>query len=351
MHPFRKLILISLGRADSFEKTPSHGDWHLVFKMARQQTLLGVLFDAVQRLPQDQRPPESIYEEWQELSDKIAGIHQRHEARVRELEAILGRLGLHGCILKGTALSHLYPIPERRMCGDIDVWLKGTHDEILDTLEKAGYHSREILYQECKTDFFEDVEVEVHFHPSKMYHPGHNAKLQRCLEGLSPIRDDVVLTEPDAHFNAIFCMAHMYRHYLEGGIGMRQMLDYYYVLRQLDPADRQPVLSSLRDLGMERFTAAVMFSMQFNFGLEDGYLLCPPDPALGRKLIEDMLTMGNFGRMDKRNRARQGETRLGRFIRKNKRVFANFKYYPGEIIWSPYARIRQFVWRLFKGYL
>ena len=138
MHPFRKLILISLGRADSFEKTPSHGDWHLVFKMARQQTLLGVLFDAVQRLPQDQRPPESIYGEWQELTDKIAGIHQRHEARVRELEAILGRLGLHGCILKGTALSHLYPIPERRMCGDIDVWLKGTHDEILDTLEKYG---------------------------------------------------------------------------------------------------------------------------------------------------------------------------------------------------------------------
>jgi hypothetical protein len=184
-----------------------------------------------------------------------------------------------------------------------------------------------------------------------MYSPRRNARLQRCLERLSPIRDDVALTWPDARFNAVFCMAHMYRHYLEGGLGLRQMMDYYYILRVLPPADRAAVMQDLRQLGMGRFTAAMMMSVQYNFGLEDEYLLCPPDRKLGRKLIEDAISMGNFGVMDKRNRARAGEGRLGRFIRKNKRVFANFKYYPGEIIWSPWARVRQFVWRLFKGYL
>ena len=351
MHPFRKLILISLGRADSFEKTPSHRDWLMLFDMAKQQALLGVLMDGIERLSEDQRPPESIYTSWKHLADRVTEIHQLHEHRVRELAGILEKLGLHGCILKGTGLARLYPIPEHRMCGDIDVWVKGTHDSILTAFDEAGYGIGDILYQECKVGIFDDVVVEVHFHPSKMYSPRRNARLQRCLERLSPIRDDVALTWPDARFNAVFCMAHMYRHYLEGGLGLRQMMDYYYILRVLPPADRAAVMQDLRQLGMGRFTAAMMMSVQYNFGLEDEYLLCPPDRKLGRKLIEDAISMGNFGVMDKRNRARAGEGRLGRFIRKNKRVFANFKYYPGEIIWSPWARVRQFVWRLFKGYL
>ena len=351
MHPFRKLLLISLGRADSFEKTPTHRDWLLMYGMAKQQTLLGVLYNGIERLPADQRPPESIFESGKHLVGMIEEIHARHEHQVRELEAILGKLGLHGCLLKGTSLSRLYPVPARRTCGDIDIWVKGTHDSILETFDKAGYGIWGVLYQECKVDIFEDTIVEVHFHPSKMYNPWHNARLQRWLEENSPIRDDATLTVPDARFNAVFCMAHMFRHYLEGGLGLRQMMDYYYILQVLDPADREPVMQTLDRLGMGRFTAAMMMSLQFNFGLEDEYLLCPPDRKLGRKLIEDSISMGNFGVLDKRNHAKEGEGPVRRFLRKNGRVFSNLKYYPGEVIWSPYARVSQFVWRLFKGYL
>ncbi len=351
MHPFRKLLLISLGRADSFEKTPTHRDWLMMFDMAKKQTLLGVLMEGIERLPLEQRPPDSIYNNWCDLTDKISQIYRLHERRTQELSGILERLHLHGCILKGTGLARLYPIPEHRTCGDIDVWVKGTHDSILKAFDSAGYGIGDILYQECKVGLFKDVVVEVHFHPSKMYSPFRNLHLQRTLEALSPIRDDATLTWPEARFNAIFCMAHMYRHYLEGGLGLRQMMDYYYVLQQLSPEDRGPVMRQLRWLGMGCFTAAMMLSMQFNFGLEDEYLLCAPNRKLGRKLIEDAISMGNFGIMDKRNRPKAGESRFGRFLRKNKRVFSNLKFYPGEVIWSPFARLSQFGWRLFKGFL
>ena len=125
-------------------------------------------------------------------------------------------------------------------------------------------------------------------------------------------------------------MAHMFRHYLEGGLGLRQMMDYYYILQVLDPADRQPVMDTLKRLGMDRFAAALMLSLQYNFGLEDEYLLCPPDRKLGRKLIEDAISMGNFGVLDTRNRAKKGEGPIGRFFRKNGRVFSNLRYYPGD---------------------
>ena len=351
MHPFRNLLLISLGRKSSFEKAPTPQVWKHLYHLAHRQALLGPLNDGILQLPASQMPEEELLKEWDEITAKIARIYHAHEEHVAELDALLTRLGLHACILKGTGLSHLYPNPERRMCGDIDVWIAGKRDAIIKAFDDAGIPIYGIIYQECKAGIFLDTEVEIHFHPSKMYNPFTNARLQRFFERNSPIRDDVTITYPDAKFNAVFCMAHMFRHYLAGGIGMRQMMDYYYILRNLAPADRGPVMKTLKSLGMKRFTASVMASMWFNFGLEEEYFLCPPDKKHGKRLVNDSFNMGNFGVMDKRNRAVEGETRWTRFLRKNKRVFSNLRYYPREVIWYPFARISQFVWRKCNGYL
>ena len=351
MHPFRNLLLIAVGRESAFEQDPTPNVWRKLFEMTRQQALVGVLNEAVHRLPEHQLPPKDILEEWDAQTAKIGRIYHTHEDHVKELGELLGRLGLHGCILKGTGLAHLYPKPERRMCGDIDLWIKGDRDAIIEAFENADYNVYDIIYQECKAGVFLDTEVELHFHPSKMYNPFLNARLQRFFEENSPIRDDDTITYPDAKFNAVFCMAHMFRHYLEGGIGMRQMMDYYYVLRNLSPEDREPVMKTLTRLGMKRFTASVMTCVQFNFGLEDEYLLCPPDRKHGGKLVNDIIAMGNFGVLDKRNYTFDGETKWATFRRKNNRVFSNLRHYPREVIWSPFARVSQFVWRKVKGYL
>lgn len=313
--------------------------------------MVGVLNDAVHRLPEKQMTPSNLLVEWDAQTAKIGRIYHKHEEHVKELEEVLTRLGLHGCILKGTDLAHLYPNPERRMCGDIDLWIKGDRDAIIEAFQNADYPIYDIIYQECKAGVFLDTEVEIHFHPSKMYNPFLNARLQRFFEENSPIREDVAMSYPDAKFNAVFCMAHMFRHYLEGGIGMRQMMDYYYVLKNLSPEDREPVMSTLKRLGMKRFTASVMTCVQYNFGLEDEYLLCPPDRKLGGKLVNDIFAMGNFGVTDMRNYSRNGETKWATFCRKNRRVFSNLSYYPREVIWSPFARVSQYVWRKVKGYL
>lgn len=350
MHPFRNLLLIAVGRKPAFDEDPTPKVWDRLFEMARQQALVGVLNDAVHRLPEHQLPPPEMLKEWDAMTDKIGRIYRLHEDHVKELEELLTRLNIHGCVLKGTGLAQLYPHPEHRMSGDIDLWIKGKRDAIIDAFEEADHPVYDIVYQECKVGVFLDTEVEVHFHPSKMYNPFSNARLQRFFEKYSPIRDDVALTYPDARFNAIFCMAHMFRHYMEGGIGLRQMMDYYYVLRELAPEDRAPVMKTLKRLGMKRFTASVMTCVQFNFGLEDEYLLCAPDKKHGGKLVNDIIVMGNFGMLDPRNYHREGETKWATFLRKNRRVFSNLRHYPREIIWSPFARVSQYVWRLVKGY-
>lgn len=321
-----------------------------MFRMARQQALIGVCYDGICHIPASQRPPENILVAWKQLTEKIADIYHLHLARAGEMEPILSRLGLHGAILKGVALSRLYPAPERRMCGDIDVWVQGTHESILSALE-SEFRTWGVLYQECKVDFFPDVDVEIHFHPGKMYNPFLNARLQRYLEKESPIRPDEVLTLADLRFHAVYCMAHMFHHYLEGGIGLRQMMDYYYLLLHLDPSDREPVMKALKHLGMGRFTAAMMESLRFNFGLEEEFFLCSPDTRLGKKLMDEAINGGNFGMRDRRNLHKKDESRLLRFFRKSSRVLSYFREYPREVIWAPYARLKHFFWRRSKGYL
>ena len=209
MHPFRNLLLISLGRESSFRKDPTPKDWAVMFKMARQQALLGVCYDGVCRVPEHQRPPQDILSAWSRLTERIADIYRLHVRRTQEMIPLLEQLGFHGSILKGTALSRIYPVPERRM-----------------KALRTSWHPYDIVYQECKVNFFPDVEVEIHFHPGKMYNPFLNARLQRYLEKESPIRDDKTLTMPSPRFDAVYCMAHMFHHYLEGGIGLRPHLPY-----------------------------------------------------------------------------------------------------------------------------
>lgn len=351
MHPFRKLLLIFVGKESSFENNPYPRDWIRLYRKAREQALTGILNDAVHRVPEEQLPPEDLLRVWDEDTAKIARVYHNHEDHVAELDALLTRLGLHCCILKGTGLAHLYPNPERRMCGDIDLWIAGNRDAIIEAFEDADIPIHDIIYQECNAGIFLDTAVEIHFHPSKMYNPFLNARLQRFFVQNSPIREDVTITYPDAKFNAVFCMAHMFHHYLEGGIGLRQMMDYYYVLKNLDPKDREPVMKTLKDLGMKKFTASVMTCVQFNFGLEDEFLLCQPNKKLGGRLVNDVFNLGNFGVMDKRNYTYDGETKWATFMRKNKRVFSNLRFYPREVLWSPFARVSQFIWRKVKGYL
>lgn len=349
MHPFRNLLLVAMGRASSFEKDPTPEVWRRLFVMARQQTLLGVLDAGIHRLPAQQQPPGPVLEDWDRLAEKVSKIYARHLTREAELATILERMNLRGCVLKGTGLARLYPEPDRRQCGDIDLWVPGPRKTVLKAFS-GEFPVHDILYQECKVDIFDDTVVELHFHPTKLYNPFCNSRFQRWCDRHFPTGDTTLLY-PGPEFNAVFCMAHMYRHYLSGGLGLRQMMDYYYVLRELPAASRGEVMKTLKRLGMGRFTAASMLAVYYNFGLEKEYLLCQPDMKRGQKLIEDMIHMGNFGVLDQRNRAAAGEKALGRFLRRNRRTFSLLRLYPREVLWSPFARIGQFLWRLFNGYL
>ena len=80
---------------------------------------------------------------------------------------------------------------------------------------------------------------------------------------------------PTIAFNLVHQMVHTYHHLLIGGVGMRQLMDYYFVLRTSYANDdaNDNVLRIISGLGLNRFASALMWVLLYVFGLERSFIL------------------------------------------------------------------------------
>ena len=312
MHPFRNLLLITLGRETSFEKDPKPDGWKRLYQTVCRQAMVGTLNEGVHRLPAHQMPPEDLLKEWDESTEKIARIYHRHEEHVKELETLLGRLGLHGCILKGTGLAHLYPNPERRMCGDIDLFVFPEDYTRAARLLATCLEQIEMATEKHGTFRRGRYNVELHFCPLVLQRPWlrHHfdlytrEKLSDVHETLSlPFAEGKVLVPP-VTYNAIFLLAHIYHHFIEGGIGLRQICDWTLFLdRNFERLDVDELATKLEQFGlMNAWKVFVSLAVGFLGLKRDRAPFYDADEHYARK-AEEILTIilkeGNFGRYGK----------------------------------------------------
>lgn len=146
-------------------------------------------------------------------------------------------------------------------------------------------------------------------------------------------------------------LIHIYRHFLEEGIGLRQLLDYHYVLKALPESDRAAVCCDLETLGFKKFAAGVMYILQEVFRTPASIMLVEPDEKFGRFLLEEVMVSGNFGRFDPRNAHAKGEGKLQHTCRKVNRSLRFMRYFPGEVFWMPGFMLWQYLWRRKNNYL
>jgi hypothetical protein len=216
----------------------------------------------------------------------------------------------------------------------------------------------------------EGLDIEVHFTPSWMNSPVTNRRLQRFfmgdrlkvkgdglevighLEGntthytLNAKQAYTELPVPSLAFNRVYILVHIYRHLFAEGIGLRQLLDYYFVLCQgFTEEEREETMRVLRSLKMGRFASAVMWVLQAVYGMDDRYLLVAPDEREGVFLLVEIMLAGNFGQYDERLQHEQGESALRWGWRKVVRNFRFVRSYPSEVLWSPLFKLWHYFWR------
>lgn len=357
---FFELIQVVCGNREGLSRVPTATEWMSLFQMSQKQALVGVCFYGIQCLPKEQQPPKGLLLQWFALAEQIKNRNRRVNARACELQKLLEDVGLRACVLKGQGVARLYDFNDKlgayRQSGDIDVWVDGERDDTIRHM-KAHYKCGRAVIHHIDVEVFDDVPVEVHFVPSysyslpryRVYKRFFNEYKNECF-----VPSGLGFCVPSLGFNVVYMLLHIFRHVFHEGIGLRQLMDYYFVLRNLNDnlsVNRNANANkALREMGLLRFAAAVMYVEQEVFGLQKEYMLCEPDEKAGRFLLDEIMRAGNFGQYDPRIREAHSGGSLMLYMKNVKRIFSMVRYYPSEVLWAPFWKVGHFVWRKMKGY-
>lgn len=331
------LLRFALGIDESFNGEIAPDEWKTVYQLSERQALLGVVFDGVRRLQGSAAPPFPLLMQWTATAEKIRGMNQQFYAECERLTHLFETHGRKTAILKGQANSLLYPNIYSRNPGDIDIYVEGGKDSVVKLLDEMGLLSKEELELACYhhvhlAEKQNDIEVEVHFRPSSgFYNPFCNSRLQKFL--LEEVKKSALTKEgfyvPTMQFALVMQLAHIQRHFIEEGIGLRQITDYYILLTKSTPDDRAAIAAMLGNFGVKRFAAALMYILKEIYHLDEGLMLCPHNEKNGKKLLAEIIGGGNFGWY-------RGNRPQGNFAKPMERKLYTLKrssLYPREVNW------------------
>lgn len=356
---FAELLQMSLGTRGSLSRAPRDVEWNAFFIESQKQCVTSLMICGLERLTIDQKPPQTLLFEWIGVNQMTEAAYALQCERAKELTDIFKQQGYRSCVLKGIGTAQLYPVPARRQCGDIDIWVapkvngEGFLGEPSGKAERKVHGFRKELTKWVKTqcsvghsewhhleaEFFKDVSVEVHFHPAWLYNPIHNRKLQRFFEQK---KNDAMIKRPDGFnypkpdFDVVFSLVHTFHHLLEEGVGLRHIVDYYYILKALPQEERRKSLEIIRGLGLEKFLSAMMWVLQKVCEMSSDYLLCTPNETEGKFLLNEIMAGGNFGKGRTDGLTRNSFSRYKVMVR----------HYPSEVLWMVPWKVWHKCWRM-----
>ena len=344
-------------------------DWRQLYTFASRQALLGFCFDGIERLTKEfseelkQNPMgRDLLMNWMGAAQQIRRQNVKVNAVAGELYSKFREDGLRCCILKGQGNALMYPNPYSRTPGDIDVWVNASREDITDYAKTHFEIGDDIRFHHLETSF-DGVPVELHFFPGIMNNPIYNASLQKWFKRNADLQCSHIVGLPDgagdiaiptSPFNVVYQLCHLYHHFFDEGIGMRQIIDYYYVMisdyllviNDESLGIRDTLQRELEHLGLWKFAGAVMYVLHEALGLSEEKMIVPMDEKRGKLLLSEIMDGGNFGKHF---------TKYGHFTQQGmgKKYFLKIwrnmhfvRYYPAEALSEPIFRTWHFFWRM-----
>lgn len=359
---FFEFLRFCIGSAKEIPGSLKEVDWKEIYTIAKKQCLVGVLFYGIQRLPKELVPEQKLLMQWMVMAEQIRKQNIRLFLDSVKVCKNFENKGFANCILKGQGNALLYPDPYMRTPGDIDIYLAGGRKRVMQYINKVcpnqvmRYHH--VDFPVMKTA------IEVHFTPSYMFFPIHNSRMQKWFKEVMDLQCSNVVTLPDGYgeftvpttsFNIIYILSHLYRHIFTEGIGLRQLLDYYFVvmmwhtdltnLTDSDSADLAALQRELKRLGLWKFAGAVMYVLHEVFGLEEDMMIVPINEKEGMFLLDEIMRGGNFGQYDDRLGDKTGEGKVHRYFRMSLRNMRFVRHYPSEALCEPLFRTWFWTWK------
>ena len=351
-----------LGYKGDMSRVVAGMDWQELYSFASKQALLGLCFEGIERLGKEypeelKRNPigRELLMNWMGKAQQVRRQNMKVNSVAGKLFSMLRKDGMRCCVLKGQGNALMYPSPYSRTPGDIDVWIDASRERIMEYAQKKFELGDDIRLQHLETSL-DDVPVELHFFPCSMNNILYHARLQKWFRRNADLQCSHIVGLPDGAgdiaipttaFNVIYQLTHLYHHFFDEGIGMRQIIDYYYVVNNDELlAIKDTFQKELKHLGLWKFAGAVMYVLYEALGLSEEKMIAPMDEKRGKLLLAEILNGGNFGKHF---------TKYGHFTQQGmaKKYFLKIwrnmhfvRYYPAEALSEPIFRTWHFFWRM-----
>ena len=351
-----------LGGKVNMSNVVVNNDWQQLYSFASKQAILGLCFEGIERLGEEY--PEELKQNpigrellmtWMGKAQQIRRQNMKVNAEAGKLFSMLREDGLRCCILKGQGNALMYPNPYSRTPGDIDVWVNASREYLTEYAKCHFKLEDDIRFHHLETTM-DGVPLELHFFPCSMNNLLYHARLQKWFKLNADLQCSNVVSLPDGigeiaipttAFNVIYQLTHLYHHFFDEGIGMRQIIDYYYVVNNDESlVIRNTLQRELKHFGLWKFSRAVMYVLHEALELPEEKMIVPMDEKRGKLLLAEILNGGNFG---------QHFTKYGHFTQQGmaKKYFLKIwrnmhfvRYYPAEALSEPIFRTWHFFWRL-----
>ena len=351
-----------LGGKDNMSNVVANIDWQQLYSFASKQAILGLCFEGVERLGREypdelkQNPIErELLMTWMGKAQQIRRQNMKVNLVASKLYSMFREDGLRCCILKGQGNALMYPNPYSRTPGDIDVWVNTSREYLTEYAKRHFNLEDDIRFHHLETTM-DGVPVELHFFPCSMNNLLYHARLQKWFKLNADLQCSNVVILPDGigeiaipttAFNVIYQLTHLYHHFFDEGIGMRQIIDYYYVVNNDELlVIRDTLQRELKYLGLWKFARAVMYVLHEALGLSGKKMIAPMDEKRGKLLFAEILNGGNFGKHFTKYGHFTQQGMAKKYFLKIWRNMHFMRYFPAEALSEPIFRTWHFFWRL-----
>ena len=340
--------LIKAALSNTTPSTPSEDlDWDVVFKYAEKHRIIPLLYFSIQKLPEDNKSKINNINLY-ELAYKANLVDDAN--RENEIAIVTKELfdnNVDFILLKGTVTKHFYPDTSMRMMSDVDILYKNkSAKEIKDILESKAYTQtkstpKDAMYlssnQRVKIEMQESL-IDDGFTDWKKY---LDTIWDRCT---LTNNTEYAMTNEDFY---IYHIVHMAKHFINGGVGLRHIVDTWVINNQFTELDTNYVDKVLKELSLDKFDQLIALLCNYWF---NNY-----DPTNEEKeaislLSEYIFTNGAFGNIAQQS-VNESATGVKGKVFPSKETMAN---YYGDIIIKhpitiPFYWIRLTLTRIFSG--
>ena len=245
-----ELLQMSLIKRDKLSCVPSVEEWNGMYELARLHGVAGFLFGGIERLPKEQQPQRKLLMMWFGLAEHYRRVYAKQRQAVKSLNELWGAQGLRIVELKGDAIGRLYPKPELRYSCDYDCLLSD-YEEGNRIVERQGVKVNREFYKNSSF-VWDGLHVENHQFCTPI-------RGNRAMKRFEKVLRQLLAKDKMTDFNALFLMEHMWAHFFEEALTLKQMTDWLVFYKEYkDAVDWSLFEAVAKDCGFWRFSITII---------------------------------------------------------------------------------------------